>query len=119
MRSQGPRGKLNQINEGLWLLHSLVENVPPIIDSLRGLFLKTPPPGGGVYQPPPSAGAPPFRPSPYEVLGLPEGAGEREFRQRYRELMRLYHRDRGSGSDAMAKRINQAWDEIKKERGWK
>lgn len=57
--------------------------------------------------------------SPYEILGVPPSAGEKEVKHRYRELMRMFHTDRGSGSDSMAKKINQAYDDIKRERGWK
>ena len=57
--------------------------------------------------------------SAYEVMGLPEDATENQFRARYRELAKLYHADKGSGSDAMMKRVNRAMEEIKKEKGWK
>jgi DnaJ-class molecular chaperone len=56
--------------------------------------------------------------TPYEFLGVSPDATEDEVKSRYRVLMKIYHTDVG-GSDMMAKRINAAYGEIKKQRGWK
>lgn len=107
-----PRGKtkkslVKEINKGLELLRDIVREGSNLVQELR-----TPPA-------PPSSRPPATRVNAYEIFGLPRDASQKEFKERYRELMRLYHSDRGSGSDAMAKRINQAYEEIKAERGWK
>lgn len=57
--------------------------------------------------------------APYEILGVPRDADRETVTRAYRKLMHHYHSDRGSGSDAMAKSINVAYEKIRKERGWK
>ena len=59
-------------------------------------------------QPPRSSGAM-TRAEAYEILGLPQGAGEADILAAHRRLMRLAHPDAG-GSDWLASRINQARD---------
>jgi len=100
------KSRLTEINRGLELLAELVRMAPPLIDRLR-------PPLVTPSQQTPETGL-----TPYEVFGLPPNAGRNDFKKRYRDLMRLFHSDKGSGSDAMAKRVNQAWDEIRQEKGW-
>ena len=95
------------MNDGLELGADLVR----ALDSLFGRF--RPP------QAPPSAQLPPRRLTAYQIFGLPEDASEAEFKKRHRELVNMYHPDKGSGSDAMLKIINQAWDEIRENHGWK
>jgi len=55
---------------------------------------------------------------PYELLGIPPSASEHDMRKRYMELMRIYHPDRCKMT-LMAKRINEAWQMICAERGWR
>lgn len=101
------KSRLAEVNRGLELGADFVRALGSFIGALRS------------PQEAPPTGQPPARLTAYEVFGLPPTASQKEFKQRYRELMRLFHSDRGSGSDAMAKRINQAYSEIKQERGWK
>ena len=52
----------------------------------------------------------------YEVLGLPEGAGQTDIIQAHRALMKKFHPDHG-GSTALAARVNQAKDVLMQRQG--
>jgi hypothetical protein len=56
--------------------------------------------------------------SPYEVLGLPDGASAHDVRKAYRKLALRYHPDRNSepGAGEAFIRITQAYDEIMEKR---
>lgn len=56
--------------------------------------------------------------NPYILLGVSQGSSKDEVAKRYKDLMRIYHPDTGAGNDTMCKLINQAWQQIKQERGW-
>jgi curved DNA-binding protein CbpA len=55
---------------------------------------------------------------PYEVLGVPRGAGLEEVKKRYRELASKYHPDKYAGNELAdlaqekMKAINEAYDAI-------
>ncbi len=59
---------------------------------------------------------------PYKVLGVPGTATDEEVKKAYRELARKYHPDNYAGSDLgdlaeeKMKEINEAYDQIQKER---
>ena len=105
------RNLLKDLNRTLELSKELIEAGTSLMDRFQPA---KPLPGGSSIR----ESAPP-KLTPYEVMGLPEDATENQFRARYRELAKLYHADKGSGSDAMMKRVNQAMEEIMEEKGWK
>ena len=69
------------------------------------------PPRGGSGRPGRSQGAS-CRASPYEVLGLAPGASRREAGKAYRALMKENHPDVPGGSEAKAKEINTAYEQL-------
>jgi DnaJ-class molecular chaperone len=56
--------------------------------------------------------------SPYQVLGLHPSAPDDVVKVVYRHLARKVHPDAGGSAEAMA-RLNRAYEEIARERGWK
>lgn len=66
--------------------------------------------------------------SPYEVLGIDKNAEQNEVKRRYKELVRQNHPDLLMGKGASAsvvseatkklQEINEAYENIKKQRGW-
>jgi len=56
--------------------------------------------------------------SPYRVLGLHPSAPDDLVKLAYRFWARRLHPDRGGSAEAMV-RLNRAYEEITKERGWK
>ena len=55
-------------------------------------------------------------PNPHTVLGLPDDASLDQVKKRYRQLSMIYHPDREGGYTEAMKRINQAYDQIMKEK---
>lgn len=53
---------------------------------------------------------------PYAVLGVPPTASLGEVKKRYRQLSMIYHPDREGGYTEAMKRINQAYEQITKEK---
>ena len=106
-RTKRKKSVISEINQGLELGVELIRTVESIIASVRA-------PRESLTAEPPQ-----LELSPYETLGVPTSAGEKEVKHRYRELMRMFHSDRGSGSDSMAKKINESYAAIKRERGWR
>ena len=60
---------------------------------------------------------------PYQVLGIPRSATDEEVKKAYRNLARKYHPDNYAGSaqaaassEEIMKEINEAYDNIQKER---
>jgi preprotein translocase subunit Sec63 len=56
--------------------------------------------------------------APYRVLGVDPSAEEEVVKAAWRAKAKLYHPDR-SGSDKKMAEINQAYESICQERGWK
>ena len=117
--------KIDGFTDGLRILTEMVDsitkNAPQIIEAAgkfwnQGAEPRQLPPHQSYFHviPPPE----PAPISPYELFGLGRDATEEAFKQRYRDLMKIYHPDTGTQNDAMAKRLNVAWTAIKKERGW-
>ena len=53
---------------------------------------------------------------PYAVLGLPPTASLEEVKKRYRKLTMIYHPDREGGYTEAMKRVNEAYEQITKEK---
>jgi len=51
----------------------------------------------------------------YKILGIPEGASQEEIRNRWVELSKIYHPDRGGGGDERIKEINEAYEVLRNE----
>lgn len=56
--------------------------------------------------------------SPYQMLGLHPSAADEVVKYAYKHLANRLHPDRGGSAEAMA-RLNQAYEEIARERRWK
>jgi DnaJ-class molecular chaperone len=59
-----------------------------------------------------------LRGSPYQVLGLAPSAADEVVKYAYKHLAKKAHPDAGGSAEAMA-RLNKAYEEIARERGWK
>ena len=53
---------------------------------------------------------------PYTVLGVPRTATLEEVKKRYRQLSMVYHPDREGGYSEAMKRVNEAYNQILKEK---
>jgi len=53
---------------------------------------------------------------PYAVLGVPPTASLEEVKKRYRQLSMIYHPDREGGYSEAMKRVNEAYEQILKEK---
>lgn len=125
-KKQTRKTKIDGFTDGLRILTEMVDtitkNAPQLIDAAdkffnhQGAEPRQLPPHQSYFHviPPP----PPAPISPYELFGLDRNAPAEAFKQRYRDLMKIYHPDTGTQNDAMAKRLNVAWTAIKQERGW-
>lgn len=79
---------------------------------------------GNGWRPPPRTSA---GPDPYVVLGVSRDADERTVKRAYRKLISEHHPDRLAGApedlrrraEQRASEINQAWERIQSERGFK
>ncbi len=97
---------------GLTLLRLLPFVAQRYFQSKFGAGSKPPPSGAGAGQ-----GAGPARPGQMtsdealQILGLPEGATREQILERYKELMKNNHPDRG-GSGYLASQINRAKDTL-------
>ena len=60
----------------------------------------------------------PAETSPYQVLGIDPSAADNQVRTAYKFLAHRLHPDHGGSNQAMA-RLNQAYDQIARERGWR
>ena len=58
---------------------------------------------------------------PYQFLGLEKTATETEVKKRYRKLMRVLHPDtaKTEGTNHLCQIVNEAYQQILKERGWR
>lgn len=54
----------------------------------------------------------------WELFGLPPAASEPEFKARFRELALQSHPDRPGGSAAKFRRVTDAWEHIRRFKGW-
>lgn len=57
--------------------------------------------------------------SPYKVLGVDPDAEEQVVKAAYKAKAKLFHPDHGASSSRKMAEINQAYERILKERGWK
>ena len=58
---------------------------------------------------------------PYQLLGLEKTATEGEVRERYRKLVRVLHPDtaESEGTNRLCQVVNEAYQQILKDRGWR
>ncbi|MBA7605561.1 Chaperone protein DnaJ [subsurface metagenome] len=56
---------------------------------------------------------------PYTILGLSHSASLEEIKRRYRQLSRIYHPDTEDGYEGAMKLLNNAHEQILRERGKK
>jgi len=54
---------------------------------------------------------------PYTILGLPRSCSFEEVKNRYRQLARIYHPDKEGGYEEAMKLLNNAYAQIKREKG--
>lgn len=53
---------------------------------------------------------------PYSILGLPHSASLEEVDRRYRQLSTIYHPDKEGGYEEAMKLLNNAYEQIKREK---
>lgn len=53
---------------------------------------------------------------PYAILGLPHSTSVEEVEMRYKQLSKIYHPDKEGGYEAAMKLLNNAYEEIKREK---
>jgi len=102
------KGAVNDLANLFDRANQLLNAIIPIMDRLQDPPYNVPPPSEPV----------PLQLSPWDIFGLRQNCSEEEFKRRYRELMKMYHPDKGA-PDVMMKRVNQAAEMIKAEKGWK
>ena len=58
---------------------------------------------------------------PYQFLGLEKTATETEVKKRYHKLVRVLHPDtaKSEGTNYLCQIVNEAYQQISKERGWR
>ena len=120
-KRQKRKTKLQEINDGLNIVNDLLNTAAPeFMDKIAEVLARFVdpnarqlPPSGGPAPAPPAA-----RISPYNVFGLNPNSSQETFKQRYQDLMKIFHPDSGSTDDFMAKQVNLAWEAIRKEKGW-
>jgi len=105
---------------GLSVLLDLLDVADSAIEKVTGKglagWLKTLQEGNQIDQ-----GAPPAQSiakptDPYAVLGVPPTASLGEVKKRYRQLSMIYHPDREGGYTEAMKRVNEAYEQIMKEK---
>ena len=102
VKQKKPRTKAEEVTEALRAATDLIREAGAVIGTIR--------PQSSVQQLPSTT----RRLTPLEFLGLPEDANEKEIKQRRRELAKLYHSDCNKAGDEMMKKINSAFDELKR-----
>ena len=53
---------------------------------------------------------------PYAILGLPSSASLEDVERRYRQLSHIYHPDKEGGYEEAMKLLNNAYDQIKRDK---
>lgn len=53
---------------------------------------------------------------PYSILGLPHSASLEEVDRRYRQLSTIYHPDKAGGYEGAMKLLNNAYEQIKRDK---
>lgn len=54
---------------------------------------------------------------PYTIMGLPRSASLERFKMRYRQLSKIYHPDKEGGDEGAMKLLNNAYEQIMREKG--
>lgn len=114
------KSKVQEINDGLAILNDILNTTAPGFMKNFSEFMSKFGTPAGRQLPPPGPAAPAPRPelSPYEIFGLSPSSPQEAFKKRYQELMKVFHPDSGSTNDVMAKKVNNAWEAIRREKGW-
>ena len=102
------RGRLTELNKTLEIGREILDR---LIELRR--------PANAPNEPPSGSAAVGHKATPYEIMGVTREVTPEELKKARRYLARHYHSDTGSGSDTMMKAINDACDEIMKEKGWR
>jgi len=120
-RNPRPRkSKVQEINDGLAILNDILNTTAPGFMKNFSEFMSQFAAPAGHQLPPPGPSAPAPRPelSPYEIFGLSPSSPQEAFKKRYQDIMKVFHPDSGSTNDVMAKKVNNAWESIRREKGW-
>jgi DnaJ-domain-containing protein 1 len=58
---------------------------------------------------------------PYAILGLDKSVSDDEVKKRYKQLVHILHPDKSqtSGTSLFFRMVTEAYEQIKRERGWK